>query len=389
MSKKTTTLEFVEKARKVHGDKYDYSKVDYQGNKVKVCIVCPIHGETWQLPNTHLNGFGCRDCSYENRVTRVCNSTEWFVKKANVVHKNKYDYSKAIYSGASKDVLITCPIHGDFTQNAYTHLSGSGCPRCSSENRKMTTEDYVMRCIEVHGDKYDYSLVGYNDINEKVTIICPKHGEFTQIANSHLRGQGCPKCSYEKRKKPIFGVGINDYEGSVVNENGEIEQFYSVWHSMIRRCYSKNHQKIGKSYIGCSVCDEWKYLSNFKEWFDKNYIIGCHLDKDILIQDNKIYSPNTCCFVPQYINSLITDHHASRGKYKLGVVKSGKKYTSSVNFNGKSYHLGTFNTEDEAHFAYVNAKREAIKTTALRALKENLISEQVYQALLNYKIKEY
>lgn len=389
MSKKMTKEEFVEKAIQIHGNKYDYSKVEYKGNKEKVCIICPFHGEFWQKPNTHLSGSGCRDCSYENRITRVCNSKDWFVEKAKKVHGNKYDYSKTIYNGIKEDVLINCPIHGDFYQKAFTHLDGSGCQKCSLENRKMNTSDYVRRCVDVHGYKYDYSLVEYTDIHEKVTIICPKHGAFTQIANSHLRGQGCPKCCYAGRKRPIFGFGINDYEGSILNKNGEIEQFYSVWHSMIRRCYSKYHQKIGKSYIGCSVCDEWKYLSNFKKWFDQNYVEGCHLDKDILVQDNKIYSPQTCCFVPQYVNSLLTDHRAARGKYKTGVVKCGKKYTSRVSCDGIGNYLGVFDTEQEAYDAYVDAKKKAIAKTAKRALSEGLISNKIYDALIGYQIKDY
>lgn len=389
MSKMLTKEEFIAKAREIHGTFYDYSKVEYNGNKIKVCIICPVHGEFWQVPNTHLNGSGCKKCSYESRVTRVCNSTEWFIGKARSVHGGKYNYLKTIYSGASEDVLITCPIHGDFYQKATTHLKGSGCPKCALEARKMTTVDFFKRCREVHGDKYDYSLTIYTDIQEKVKIICPIHGVFEQIANSHLRGQGCVKCCHEGRRHPIFGVGINDYEENIVDENGNIKYFYSVWHSMIRRCYSENHQKVGPSYIGCTVCEEWKYLSKFKEWFDKNYVDGCHLDKDILVQDNRIYSPQTCCFVPQYINSLLTDHRAARGKYMLGVVKSKNGFTACVNRDGKSVHLGTFDTETEAHNAYVKAKKEIIKNTAERALANGTIKQEVYDALLNRNIKEY
>lgn len=316
-------------------------------------------------------------------------TTQEFIEKARSLHGNKYDYSKAEYKGSKSNVIITCPIHGDFTQKAYTHLKGSGCPKCAKEERKMTTEQYVERCKEVHGDKYDYSLVKYNDIHERVTIICPKHGPFEQIANSHLRGQGCLKCCFDNRRHPIFGFGINDYEGTIIDDNGKIEVFYSVWHSMIRRCYSKYHKQHGPTYEGCSVCNEWKYLSNFKKWFDENHTEGCHLDKDILVQGNKVYSPHTCCFVPQYINSLLTDHRAARGQCKIGVVKSGKNYVSSVNYDGKSIYLGTFETEQEAHLAYVQAKREAIAKTAQKALSEDLIDKRIYDALISYEIKEY
>ena len=319
----------------------------------------------------------------------MCNSKEWFIERATLVHGDKCDYSKTIFSGVNNPVLITCKKHGDFYQSGETHLRGSGCPLCAKENKKMTTEEYVRRCTQVHNHKYDYSLVEYRDIQERVTIICPIHGSFEQIANSHLRGQGCPKCKSEAQKKPIFGFGINDYKGNIFSRDKGLEVFYSVWHSMIRRCYSEYHKQHGPTYKGCSVCEEWRYLSNFKRWFDRNYKEGCHLDKDILVQGNKVYSPDTCCFVPQYVNSLLTDHRGARGKYKIGVTKSGTGYSASVSCGGKEQHLGTFNTEDEAFAAYVKAKKEAIRVTAQRALNEGLIDERIYNALLKYEIKEY
>ena len=389
MSKRLTKEEFVAKARKVHGERYDYSKVEYKGSKIPVCIVCPIHGEFWQQPNAHLCGCKCPKCSNENKVTRVCNSKEWFIERAKSVHGNQYDYSKTVFSGVNNRVLITCKKHGDFYQYGGGHLRGSGCPLCARENKKMTTEEYTRRCAEVHNHKYDYSLVEYIDIHKKVTIICPIHGAFEQSAHSHLRGQGCPKCMFEGRRKPVFGFGINDYEGTIFNNDKELEVFYSAWHSMIRRCYSEYYKKHYPTYKGCSVCKEWRYLSNFKRWFDENYIEGCHLDKDILVQGNKVYSPETCCFVPQYINSLLTDHRGARGKYKIGVIKAKLGYVASVSCGGKGQHLGTFNTEDEAFAAYVKAKKEVIRATAQRALNEGLIDERIYNALLKYEIKEY
>ena len=158
---------------------------------------------------------------------------------------------------------------------------------------------------------------------------------------------------------------------------------------MIRRCYSEYYKKHGPTYKVCSVCEEWRYLSNFKKWFDKNYKEGCHLDKDILVQGNKVYSPDTCCFVPQYVNSLLTDHRGARGKYKIGVTKASKGYTACVSRCGKEQYLGTFNTEDEAFTAYVKAKKEVIMETAQKAINEGLIDERIYNALLKYEIKEY
>ena len=188
-NKKLTTEEFVERARIVHGDKYDYSKVDYVNNNTKVTIICPTHGEFEQKPSGHLTGRGCPYCSGKKKLT-----TEEFIEKARKVHGDKYDYSKVNYVDCSTKVTIICPTHGEFEQTPYWHYSGGGCPSCSG-NKKLTTEEFVERARIVHGDKYDYSKVKYVDSNTKVTIICPTHGEFEQTPFAHLLGQGCPVCN--------------------------------------------------------------------------------------------------------------------------------------------------------------------------------------------------
>ena len=104
-------------------------------------------------------------------------------------------------------------------------------------------------------------------------------------------------------KKLLYNVGINDYIGKV-NINGKIEKFYKVWQSMLSRCYDPKYHNRNPAYIGCKVCKEWYSLTAFKKWFDKNYIEDYELDKDILIEGNKLYSPDTCCFVPKEINRL-------------------------------------------------------------------------------------
>ena len=188
-SRKVTTEEFIKKARKVHGDKYDYSKVDYVNNNTKVTIICPTHGEFEQKPSGHLTGRGCPYCSGKKKLT-----TEEFIEKARKVHGDKYDYSKVNYVDSNTKVTIICPTHGEFEQIPYLHYSGGGCPSCSG-NKKLTTEEFVERARIVHGDKYDYSKVKYVDSNTKVTIICPTHGEFEQTPFAHLLGQGCPVCN--------------------------------------------------------------------------------------------------------------------------------------------------------------------------------------------------
>lgn len=121
----TAATSFVDKARAVHGDKYDYSKVEYVNNKTLVCIICPEHGEFWQSPSKHLSGHGCPQCAGTMKKT-----TEQFVEKATDIHNGKYGYSKAKYVNHLTPVTIICPEHGEFTMTPKNHLKGQGCPKC-------------------------------------------------------------------------------------------------------------------------------------------------------------------------------------------------------------------------------------------------------------------
>ena len=192
---------FIEKAKKVHGDKYDYSKVEYINNHTKVCIICPEHGEFWQTPQSHLYNKGCKKCSFKKMGINKTKNTEWFIKKAKLVHGDKYDYSKVEYNGNRKKICIICPEHGEFWQIAANHLKGAGCPKCNrvklSLIKTKTIDEFIKQAKKVHGYKYDYSKVEYNGCEEKVCIICPEHGEFWQRPSVHLNGCNCPKCSNE------------------------------------------------------------------------------------------------------------------------------------------------------------------------------------------------
>ena len=184
-----TIAEFINRAKEIHGCKYDYSKVEYVNNSTKVCIICPIHGEFWQRPKRHLNGDGCPKCSGRNRTT------EEFIECARKVHGDKYDYSKTKYEKYDSKITIICPVHGEFFQTPHAHLQGKNCPKCSHQSYRHTKETFIENAINVHGDKYDYSKIEYVNNSTKVCIICPIHGEFWQRPNSHIRGEGCPKCN--------------------------------------------------------------------------------------------------------------------------------------------------------------------------------------------------
>ena len=199
---------FIRNSKKVHRNKYDYSKVDYVNAKTEVTIICPVHGSFKQKPEKHFNRkHGCPSCGGTKRAT-----TPEFIEKAKKVHGNKYEYMLVNYKGTYEKVQIVCHEHGVFKQTAKDHLNGCGCPKCGGRI-PLTQNDFVMRSIKTHNNKYDYSLVKYTTDKIKVSIICPDHGKFEQTPNAHMNGQGCPRC------KP-YGI----YSETVFEENEELKQ---------------------------------------------------------------------------------------------------------------------------------------------------------------------
>ena len=205
-----TNESFIESARSIHGDKYDYSKVHYEKSSKEVCIICPEHGEFWQKPEIHLAGHGCPKCGISRIKEKTSDNTNIFISKARSVHGDRYDYSKTKYVKATEKVIITCPIHGDFEQLPYNHLSGHGCTKCNRPE-VHNTEDFINRSRKAHGNKYDYSKTVYSGCDKKVTITCPEHGDFEQNPNDHMNGHGCPQCGFSNICESYVGEWLNKH----------------------------------------------------------------------------------------------------------------------------------------------------------------------------------
>lgn len=189
MPRKLTTKEFVERARKVHGDRYGYDNVVYTGGKDKVMIRCFTHGDFEQTPCDHLSGYGCQKCAGKYRPT-----SEEFIERAREVHGGKYGYDKVIYNNNRTKVTLSCPEHGDFEQTAKDHLQGKGCAKCAGR-ALLTTEEFIEKSVLIHGERYDYSNSRYVNNRTKILISCCTHGAFLQKPTHHLSGIGCPSCS--------------------------------------------------------------------------------------------------------------------------------------------------------------------------------------------------
>ena len=279
---------FIEKAIKRHGNRYDYSKVEYVNSQTKVCIICPEHGEFWQEPAAHVRGNKCPTCSRENKGKDRRKSVDDFIYKSIKVHGIKYNYSKTKYVNAKTKVCIICPKHGEFWQIPHNHLNGQGCPWCSGRN--MDNELFIEKAREVHGDKYDYSKVEYVNSQAKVCIICPEHGEFWQVPTKHLYGRGCPKCGKKvissknrtkinKLKEKAEQVYNHDYD---LKNSCEIYDF--ICSMVSKEVIDKHGNRIYIPSLG--VAFEYNGLRWHSEEFGKDRYY--HLNKTIECKDKGI-----------------------------------------------------------------------------------------------------
>jgi hypothetical protein len=296
---------FIEKSKKIHGDRYDYSFVAYIRAHSKVFINCREHGIFNQEPNQHLKGNGCPKCANKYNGIRQALSLDNFIRRANAIHNNKYNYDLVDYKTNKTKVIIVCPKHGKFEQVPSSHLNGHGCREChfekSAKDRTNSVSYFIEKSRLSHGNKYDYSEVGlrYSDGRSKVKIICPKHGGFLQIAKTHMIGLGCQKCSNDNKRytneifmekaKKVHGDKYNyskvDYKSCldeitiVCEKHGE---FKALPVNHLRGCGHCN--KCGQSFPEC------KWIESFN---NDNMISG----KAIRINNRLIkpdgYDPTT------------------------------------------------------------------------------------------------
>ena len=209
MPKALTKEEFIEKANKKYNFKFDYSKVEFVNRNTPVTIICPEHGEFTSIPAQHLhakNKTGCSKCGAKLSASNTKLTTEEFIRKSKKVHGDKYDYSLVKYTKAKDNVKIICPIHGVFTQSAYNHMHGSGCPSCKGqlrkENKAMTKDGFLKKAHEKYGNNYDFSLMNYIDGATPITIRCKKHNHiFTRLPSQFLQRLGCPICGRERQNQ--------------------------------------------------------------------------------------------------------------------------------------------------------------------------------------------
>lgn len=228
-------------------------------------------------------------------------------------------------------------------------------------------------------------IIEYNNSSD-IFVLFIDTDEIVHTTYNHFKN-GNVKSIYGKK---VLGVGILD--DTCVNDEKNVLRSYGIWHSMLQRCYSIKFLDKHPTYKGCTVCDEWLFYGNFKKWYNENYYkindeIIC-LDKDILYKGNRIYSPDTCVFTPQRINSLFTKRQNHRGDFPIGVYYN-KRVCQFValckDINLEQVNLGKYNTEIEAFIAYKKFKERTIKKVANKYKKN--IPDKLYSAMYKYKVE--
>lgn len=252
-------------------------------------------------------------------------------------------------------------------------------------------EQLALKKAEYEGKVYpsnrfgDIKILEYKN-NKQVVIMFLNTGFITEestcvIRSGHIRDSSLPT---------TCGFGYIDIEGASIGRNMTKE--YRLWNNMINRCYNEKILSRNPTYKDCHVSEDWRYLSNFKEWCTRQ--IGFeqedwHLDKDILVKGNKVYSENTCCFIPKEVNLLFTKADRIRGKYPVGVYydtsKTHKRFSARVSKNGKHKRFGSYLTPEEAFAVYKREKEKYIKEVANKW--KDQIDPRVYESLMNYQVE--
>ena len=270
-NKKITSEMFTKKSKEIHGEKYDYSLVEYKNSSKKVKLICKDHGIFEISPSHHIHKKqGCGKC------VGLYKTNDEFITESKNIHGDKYDYSLVNYTRSHKKVKIICKKQNKmFEQTPHDHLRGQGCPFCKSQ----TTEEFIIKSKIMHDDKYDYSLVEYKKSNKKVKIICKKHNKiFEQSPANHVSGQGCPICNESKGEKEISNF-LKDknikYTRQKKFDNCKYKyrlpfDFYLPDHNICIEFDGKHHFEIIKYWGGEKYFNEIKIKDFIKTEYCKN-----------------------------------------------------------------------------------------------------------------------
>lgn len=248
----------------------------------------------------------------------------------------------------------------------------------------------VDRVGEVRKNNFgsEMEIIKYNNACDIDVYFIEYNWIGKHISYSNFK-KGAVECPYERKTYNIGYLGEGKYKSKI---EGKLTDYYDKWVGMLRRCYCDKLHKKYPQYKECKVCDEWLNFQNFAKWYEDNYyeVEGqrMELDKDILIKGNKVYSPETCVFVPRLINTVITNRKRDRGKYPVGVTLSSnkKKYISRCsNGKGEFIYIGRYDTALEAFNVHKEYKENIIKSIANKY--KEVIPNNLYEAMYRYEVE--
>jgi hypothetical protein len=364
---------FIEKSKLIHGDKYDYSKVDYLNSRNKVIIICKIHGGFLQKPNGHLDGKGCKKCGRDVCSNKLKFSSEEFIQKAKIIHGDKYDYSKVNYINCNTKVIIICKIHGEFLQIPSGHLSNKGCSKCSNIYNYSTLE-FIDKVNIVHGDKYDYSKVNYTSNKKQITIICKIHGEFQQISSDHLNGHGCKKCYNIKQSitklqtKEDFIQKSKLVHGDLYDYSKVEYKYSNIKVIIICKIHGEfeqiptDHYNLG---CGCQKCSYNKASERFmqtkEDFIEKSRLVhGDIYDYSKVDYKGSTYKVIIICKIHgEFTKTPIAHYNSCSGCPKCSNNGYSKKQILWLNFLSKYYDINIQHAENTNEFTIPETKYKA------------------------------
>lgn len=376
MPKKKTTEEFIEDAKKIHGDKYDYSLVDYVNWETKVKVICNLCKNIFDIsPNNHTRERGCKKCGVKRRVEALRMGADEFIRRSKTKHDDKYDYSKVVFIDKFTSVNIICKTHGEISITPDVHLRTCGCKECGKElkvkNIKKDPSEQLEKIISLHGDKYDYTKTVYTDSKTKIIVTCKLHGDFSKYAHDLLNGVGCVFCGNSKKsqskiltteqfieKADIVHNNCYDYSQTVyIKSNIEVDIKCKIDSHGIFKQKPNAHL----SGYGCKKCsgqlisethNGWKY----KDWirgaeksknFDsfKVYLIRCwdeneefyKIGKTFTTVENRFINKNALPYNYEVIMCLVFNdgREASKKEEELKLTSRSFKYVPKLKFSGR------------------------------------------------------
>jgi len=349
MPAKLSLEQFIDRANQAHHEAYDYSQAQYTNNSANITIICRKHGPFQQRASHHMNGRGCPTCKAEATRHRCRDTRDDFIAKARNIHGNTYDYTHVDYQKSGQKVEIRCPTHGAFWQTPNSHIaSKSGCPKCAG--KAFTTADFVASARRVHGDKFSYEKTDYNLIKDKITITCATHGDFEQIAENHLAGNGCRFCWYESQQSAgenavadwliRTGFRVERNRRDLTNSNFEIDIYLPDFNAGIEYngCYwhldrqEKNQRQheikhAFARHAGLRLITVWDF-----DWLHKQDIVKAHILHTLGMSTAPKAGARQCETVilgHTTVNAFYQQHHL-QGPVRGGVVHLGLTYQQEL-----------------------------------------------------------